>query len=234
MVKEFYIYGFVDPVTKEIFYIGKGKSRRFRDISSRVYNIELYNKLKKIRENYKPKEYTIFLEENLTEQEAFTKEKFYIKKYGRVDTGTGILLNRTCGGPGYRILKPHEKAQLPPKGELSRLEALRRVKEGTHNFLGGKTSRKINKKRVQDGTHNLLNHGGKYADKHPCLITCSDGRSWQFESNIEGVRQGFSAWLFEVLRKKNPYTITKKTVSQGRTKFCFKKGDVLTYKLLKK
>lgn len=241
MVKGFYIYGFIEPETKEIFYIGKGKNRRYKDVINRKYNLDLYNKLVKLQQKYTPEQYTVFLEENLSEEESFSKEKFYIKKYGRKDLGTGNLINKIAGGQGLdseharKLNYDKVKRGIHPfvGGALSRKNAIRRVKEGTHNFLGGECSRKINKKRVQNGTHHLLNHNGKYADKHPCIITCSDGRSWQFESTAEGIRQGFSAWLFEVLRNKNPYTVSKKTITKGKTKYSFKKGDVLTYKILK-
>jgi hypothetical protein len=50
-----------------------------------------------------PPERRIKVHQNLTEEEALEKEKYYIKKYGRKDLGTGILYNRTDGG------------ELPPK-----------------------------------------------------------------------------------------------------------------------
>jgi hypothetical protein len=42
----------------------------------------------------------VFLEENLSEERAFELEKYYIKKYGRLDKGEGLLYNLTDGGEG--------------------------------------------------------------------------------------------------------------------------------------
>lgn len=44
----------------------------------------------------------VLLKENLTESESFDIEKHLIAQYGRIDTGTGILRNRTNGGEGAR------------------------------------------------------------------------------------------------------------------------------------
>lgn len=43
--------------------------------------------------------------------------------------------------------------------EMARLESIKRVKNGTHNFLSGDIQRKSAAKRIKDGTHHLL--GGK-------------------------------------------------------------------------
>ena len=46
------------------------------------------------------KAYICFIQENLTEEEAFALEQYCIALYGRVDLGTGILRNLTNGGEG--------------------------------------------------------------------------------------------------------------------------------------
>jgi len=47
--------------------------------------------------------------------------------------------------------------------ELGRLNALRQVVEGTNPFLGGEVARRTNQRRVKDRTHNLL--GGEIQRK---------------------------------------------------------------------
>jgi hypothetical protein len=69
------------------YYIGKGSGDR----------------IKYKRKTIKPpkdKSKTIFLKQNLTEEEAFKHEVYMISVFGRKDLGTGILHNRTDGGEG--------------------------------------------------------------------------------------------------------------------------------------
>jgi hypothetical protein len=63
----------------------------------------------------------VFLETNLTELGAFALERFYIRWYGRKDTGSGILRNRTDGGEGT-------------SGVVYSEEALRKRKEAMQGY----------------------------------------------------------------------------------------------------
>lgn len=69
------------------YYIGKGSG-------DRAYS--------KVRAVAKPTDssYIVFLEEGMTEREAFALEKYAIALYGRLDKGNGILWNMTDGGEG--------------------------------------------------------------------------------------------------------------------------------------
>ncbi len=44
--------------------------------------------------------FVVFVQEGLTEKEAFSLERYCIAMYGRIDQGTGILRNLTDGGDG--------------------------------------------------------------------------------------------------------------------------------------
>jgi hypothetical protein len=69
------------------YYIGKGSNNRAY-VNQRIIP--------------KPsnKEMIQIISDNLTESEAFILETDLIKKYGRIDLGTGILRNKTDGGEG--------------------------------------------------------------------------------------------------------------------------------------
>jgi len=92
--RRFYTYAYIRGVDSQNgrkgspYYIGKGCHKRAW--------------IDKGRPARKPTDESriVMLRTNLTEQEAFDWERFYIKRYGRLDLGTGILHNKTDGGDG--------------------------------------------------------------------------------------------------------------------------------------
>ena len=99
-IKKSYVYILIDPRNNEPFYVGKGNRRRFKAHfePNRLLEISPKNsKIKKILSeglNVIVKIHT----NNLSNNEACELEIELIKQYGRVDIGTGILLNRSIGG----------------------------------------------------------------------------------------------------------------------------------------
>ena len=84
---KYYTYAYLRE-DRTPYYIGKGKGRR------------IYSTNRKGLKPPKDKSRTIFLKQNLTEEEAFKHEIYMIAVFGRKDLGTGILHNRTDGGEG--------------------------------------------------------------------------------------------------------------------------------------
>lgn len=102
MDRIYYIYFHINPLKNEIFYVGKGCGNRSHDFRRRG----------KFYKDYIKKYTNIIVnivEENLTEQEAFDREIFYIKKIGRRDLGLGPLVNQTDGGDG--VSNPSEESK---------------------------------------------------------------------------------------------------------------------------
>ena len=101
-MNNFYVYFHINPVKNSIFYVGKGKDDRAYDKTGR--NRHWTNTVNK---------YGFIIDiahDNLTESDAFDLEAFYIKKIGRRDLGTGILVNLTDGYEGHS--NPSEEARI--------------------------------------------------------------------------------------------------------------------------
>jgi hypothetical protein len=82
------------------YYVGKGCGNRIYS----KHNVSVPKDNSRI----------IIIADSLEEDVAFQMEIDTIKQYGRIDTGTGILRNRTNGGEGTsgRVLSPTEYARL--------------------------------------------------------------------------------------------------------------------------
>lgn len=104
-MRQYYVYMYLNPLTFEPFYIGKGYSTKGYDRAYRHIRYDLKNgnlhfirRLKKFTLNgLKPIIHKIFC---TNEQIALGLEKGLIKIIGRDDLKTGPLLNLTDGGEG--------------------------------------------------------------------------------------------------------------------------------------
>jgi len=97
---DFYCYVGFHPKTGEPLYVGKGRGQRIlahnwdaaRGDHSNTHLANVFKKYGQIE--------FVKVRENLTEEEAFETEKALIEHFGRVNSGTGILCNRSDGGDG--------------------------------------------------------------------------------------------------------------------------------------
>ncbi len=101
----FYIYELIHPILKVSFYVGKGKNDRMYDhyLGSNKSNKDVQFYLKELQEQDLQPIYNK-IEKNLTEQEAFKKEKEWIKFYG-----LNNLCNESEGGCGGDLISNHPR-----------------------------------------------------------------------------------------------------------------------------
>jgi hypothetical protein len=85
-MKEYYTYAYLREDGTP-YYIGKGKRKRAYDDHKGYAFVP-------------PKDRILILKNNLTEEQAFRHEIYMISIFGRKDSNTGILRNRTNGGDG--------------------------------------------------------------------------------------------------------------------------------------
>ena len=170
--RRFYVYAYLRSKDSERgakyspYYIGKGCRDRATS---------------KCRTVPKPFDaaYIVYVQEGLTEEEAFSLEKYCIALYGRIDNGTGILRNRSDGGDGPTgaILPEERKRRIGEwgRGRKHAAESLRKMSEaqlGEKNHMWGKivseeTRQKISEanrglKRSDDARQNIANGKTKY------------------------------------------------------------------------
>lgn len=100
----YYVYAHINATNGSYFYIGKGSGRRAYVKSHR----SVYWKRIVAKYGYA----VIILEDGLTESEALSREKYWIKKLGRKDLKTGCLVNFTDGGDGTSGRVVEEKVRI--------------------------------------------------------------------------------------------------------------------------
>ena len=124
--RSFYVYIFYHPVNCDPVYVGKGRGNRAESHRSDTHNLFLFSLLKRF-----PDARPVYVETQLSEEEAYAIEQSLISEYGKQIDGTGTLFNVREGG-----LDEHSKGrQIEFRGRAYRsIKALARhfgVKEGT-------------------------------------------------------------------------------------------------------
>lgn len=154
------VYFHINPVKNEIFYVGMGLKNRPYVKHGR--NEHWKNTVKKYN-------YVIdIIEENLTKEEAYQKEIFYIAKIGRKDLDKGPLVNKSNGGDGGN-LSPESKE----KCRLINLGRIRTSEEKEKNriaHLGKKMPKEFGIKKSNEMMGNTYGSGSKGKKRRPRTI----------------------------------------------------------------
>jgi len=90
----YYVYQWINPETKEVFYVGKGKyAKCYNRALNKHHAGRCENKRKKIlSRGYKNEDIVQLVADNLTEEQSLNLETELIKKYGIIEEG-GTLFN---------------------------------------------------------------------------------------------------------------------------------------------
>ena len=138
----YYVYAYLRE-DQTPYYIGKGKGKRAWEKWSHNYRgIQLPTDNTRI----------VILEQELDEQLALDIESELIKHYGRKDLGTGILYNKTDGGPNP-VLYGEQNGMT---GKKHSPETLKRISESLRSKKKYKLCPHCNEYKSPTGFHNHI------------------------------------------------------------------------------
>jgi group I intron endonuclease len=150
--RRFYVYAYLRSKDSERgvkyspYYIGKGCGKRAFEKYGRTVPAPVDNS------------YIVFVEEGLTEIEAFSLEAYCIQSYGRIDLGDGILRNRTDGGEGTSGLVVSEETRC-------KLSDMRRGENHPSRGKRGELSPRWGKPRSEETKRKMSE--ARQGEKHP-------------------------------------------------------------------
>lgn len=127
----FYIYAYVRP-NGTPYYIGKGQNDRAWKKSGHI-----------VKPPIDP-QYILIMESGLTNTGALALERFYIRWYGRLDLGTGVLHNMSDGGDGTINHSPQaiDKIRRANIGRIFTTKHKKRISKGKKGLKMSEQSRK--------------------------------------------------------------------------------------------
>lgn len=152
-----YLYRHIRLDKNEPFYIGVGGLNKF-DNYKRAYSINRNNLWNKI---VKKTDFIVqIVLDNIDSYFIFDKEIEFIKIYGRIDNGTGILANLNDGGKG--LLNPSKECRDKiSKANLNNTNRLNHINSKEHNSkIAASQTGKVIPQKVKDKISNVKK--GKY------------------------------------------------------------------------
>ena len=159
------------------FYIGKGYGRRW--YPSMHKSEHTFNKIKSIGvKNVK----VHFLHKDISEEEAFSWERYWIKYFGRIDNGTGQLTNHTDGGEGISGHKHTEET----KRKIGKANKGKSMPKGKDSPFYGKNLSDGHKRKLSEAKEGQPSprKGVKLSDAVKQKISDTLKRNWKNQWSI--------------------------------------------------
>lgn len=150
-----YVYIHTRLDTNEVFYVGIGSQDNYKRASSTSQRTYYWNNIVK-KCGWK----VDIVFDKLSWEDACIKEKELILKYGRIDLGTGLLVNLTNGGEGNF----GRKASIETRLKMSKTRTGKKLKIETKKKLSIIAKGKFCKKVIntEDGTiYNSISDAAK-------------------------------------------------------------------------
>lgn len=149
-LRRYYVYAYLRKVSSlngakhSPYYIGKGSGGRIFSSQGRPAS------------KPKDKSLIVYIQEGLTEQEAFALESYCIAMYGRIDLGTGCLRNKSNGGEGASgVIKSEatrQKISRAHKGKVVTTETREKIsKAGKGRKLSLAVRQKMSERQKGEG-----------------------------------------------------------------------------------
>lgn len=137
------------------YYIGKGSGNRIKSSQGRPANPP------------KDKSMVVYVQEGLTEQQAFDLERYCIALYGRINLGTGCLYNKSDGGEGSSGVvitdERRQKISRAHKGKIVSAEARRKIGDASRGRkMSPETRQKMSERSRGENNHFF---GKKHSDE---------------------------------------------------------------------
>lgn len=178
-----YVYRHIRLDKNVPFYIGLGTDSNYcRAYQTKSRNQHWHNIIK--NSEYKVE----IMLDNLSFDEACTKEIEMISMYGRIDTCGGTLVNWTDGGQGtlgWKHKIPYWKGKSLPESMCKNLSELAKLRIGEKNPFYGKTHSEETKQKLRQ---NRL--GSTHSEEIKLKIKNSLIESDAFKNRIISVRYG--------------------------------------------
>jgi hypothetical protein len=223
----FYVYAYLRSKDSEHgkkgspYYIGKGSGNRTKSNQGRAVNAP------------RDKDMVVYVQEGLTEQQAFSLERYCINLYGRVDLQTGCLRNKSDGGEGASGVvmtdERRQKISQAHKGKIVSAETRRKIGEAAkgrkqslrtrqkrsemskgknNNFFGRKHSDEIKQKLSTESAvymYELVSPSGKKYVTHSLTLFASQHHLRQGCLSLvaRGHREHHKGWKAKILEKLN-------------------------------